>query len=181
MALLIVDMIGEWRFPGADALLAGATKIAPAIADLREAWHQAEQPVVYVNDHFGDCHADMEGLVLKSYEGPGRFVTERLLPLPQDFRVLKSRHSGFYQTALDALLRQQAVHGVLVTGVAGDQCVLLTAADAKMRGFDVAVASDAIASRTSPQLACAVQLMRHSLAIEVAATDVLRKTWLRIP
>ena len=51
----------------------------------------------------------------------------------------KGRHSAFYQTALDHLLRIEGVERVILSGQVTEQCILYTALDAYLRGYDVVV------------------------------------------
>ena len=52
------------------------------------------------------------------------------MPDDDDYFVLKPKHSGFYATPLELLLRYLKVDELIITGIAGDNCVLFTAADA---------------------------------------------------
>lgn len=58
----------------------------------------------------------------------------------------KHKHSAFADTHLDDLLRRHAVERLVLAGLQTQICVLTTAADAYHRGYDVIVASDAVAS-----------------------------------
>jgi len=52
---------------------------------------------------------------------------------------------------------------VIITGIAGDNCVLFTAADAYMREFDVAVPADCTASLDADCNRSALEHMRVTL------------------
>jgi len=70
--------------------------------------------------------------------------------------VLKPKHSAFYSTALELLLEHLGARTLILTGLLADSCILLTAYDAHMRGYDVVVLSDCVAARTArDQGACA--------------------------
>ena len=68
---------------------------------------------------------------------------------PEDLRIDKHRMSGFWDTPLDAALRNLRVDTLLFAGVNADQCVLHTLADAACLGYDVVMVEDACAT-TSP-------------------------------
>ena len=51
----------------------------------------------------------------------------------RDYFVLKPKHSGFFDTTLDTLLETLGIRRVILTGIAGNICVLFTANDAYMR------------------------------------------------
>jgi len=60
--------------------------------------------------------------------------------------VLKTKHSGFYATTLELLLRYLKAETLVLTGLTGDRCVLFTAADAFMRDFELFVPADGTVS-----------------------------------
>jgi nicotinamidase-related amidase len=76
-------------------------------------------------------------------------VVDELTPLPEDIRVDKMRMSGFWDTPLDAILRQLGVTTLLFGGVNSDQCVLATLMDANFLGYDTILVDDC-AGTTSP-------------------------------
>lgn len=65
-------------------------------------------------------------------------------------RLLRAepKHSAFYSTTLDLLLRALGTHTLVVCGFAANICVLFTANDAYMRDFRVIVPADCVASNT---------------------------------
>jgi nicotinamidase-related amidase len=63
--------------------------------------------------------------------------------------VLKPKHSAFYCTPLDILLNHLGTKNLIITGFAGNICVLFTANDAYMRNFKLIVPNDCIGSNTS--------------------------------
>jgi nicotinamidase-related amidase len=68
---------------------------------------------------------------------------------PSDVRVDKFRMSGFWDTPLDAILRNLGVTTLLFGGVNADQCVLATLMDANFLGYDTIMVEDCSAT-TSP-------------------------------
>ena len=71
---------------------------------------------------------------------PGLRVSERLRPTARDYFVLKPKHSGFFDTTLDTLLEALHVRRLILSGIAGNICVLFTANDAHMREFTLIAA-----------------------------------------
>jgi nicotinamidase-related amidase len=135
VALLLIDVINDLEFDGGEALLTPALPMAEQIATLKRQAKQASIPVVYVNDNFGRWQSDFAKLLAHCLgDGVrGQPLAERLRPEPDDYFVLKPKHSGFYATTLDLLLRYLKVTTVILTGLTGDICVLFTANDAYMR------------------------------------------------
>jgi nicotinamidase-related amidase len=149
-ALLIIDMLNTLKFPGAKKLLRQAIPAARAIAKLKEKAKRKGIPVLYVNDNFGQWRSDWKAVfeICSRPDSLGHKLAEILKPDEDDYFVLKPRHSGFYSTTLDLLLRELGVKTLILTGVAGNICVLFTAHEAHMRGYSVIVPPDCIASNS---------------------------------
>jgi len=78
----------------------------------------------------------------------GERIVQILKPEPEDYFVLKPKHSAFYSTTMDLLLRYLKAKRLILTGFTGDMCVLFTAADAYLRDFEILVPSDCTASQS---------------------------------
>lgn len=167
--LLIIDMINEFRFDGAAQLFPAIEQTARRIAGLKRRMKEARLPVIYVNDNFGKWQSDFRKLVTRCLEEScrGTQIARILLPEDDDYFVLKPRHSGFYATPLELLLRYLKLRRIIVTGIAGDNCVLFTAADAYMREFDVAVPSDCVISLDAKSNRATIEHMRVTLKADV--------------
>jgi nicotinamidase-related amidase len=150
VALLIIDMINAFDFNGAEAMLPRALAAAKATAALKKRARDAGVPVVYVNDNFGKWRSDFRRLLEHCLQDGvrGKPIAELLRPSDDDYFVLKPKHSGFQFTTLDVLLAHLGADTLILTGVAGNFCVLFTAHDAYMRDFHIVVPSDCIASQT---------------------------------
>ena len=120
-ALLIIDMISAWDFPDAAKLAAGARRDRAANRRPEAPLLDAGVPTIYVNDNHGHWRSDFRQVVLLSIaerRRPGRTIAETLRPGPDDYSVLKPKHSAFFATPLDLLLRHLRVKSLIVTGVA---------------------------------------------------------------
>jgi len=148
VALLIIDMINAFDFEGARRMLARARAAARAIRALKRRAKSAGIPAIYVNDNFGRWRSDLRSLLKHVMQRgcPGRSIAELLAPEDDDYFVLKPKHSGFQFSALDVLLKHLGARTLILSGVAGDFCVLFTAHDAYMRDYRLVVPRDCIAS-----------------------------------
>ena len=162
VALLLVDVINDMDFPGAERLVRHALPMARRIAALKARAARAGIPAIYVNDNFGQWRSDFRRTVqyCTTADVPGRDVARLLRPGPDDYFVLKPKHSAFYATTLGVLLEELGVHTIVLTGVAGNICVLFTANDAYMRDLGLYVPSDCIASNTARENRYALQQMQ---------------------
>ncbi|MBA4064347.1 MAG: isochorismatase [Isosphaera sp.] len=172
-ALLLVDVINPLDFPEADDLLRAAVPAADRLAALKARCRAAGVPVVYANDNFGRWRSDLSAVVDRCLrpDCKGRPLAERLRPDPDDYFVLKPKHSAFYSTTLDTLLDYLGTRTVLVGGFAANICVLFTANDAYMRDLRLAVPPDGVASNTAEDTAAAVGQMRKVLKADTRPAD----------
>ena len=100
-------------------------------------------------------------------------MVEHLRPGKEDYFVLKPKHSGFFSTTLDTLLRYLGTKTLVVGGFAADMCVLFTANDAYMRDLRVVVPSDGVASNEATDRDVALAVMRRVLKAETPiAADI---------
>jgi nicotinamidase-related amidase len=178
IALVLIDVINDLAFPGAEGLIDAAESMAPQLDDLRRRAARAGVPVIYVNDNFGQWRSDFRQTVrhCTSAASPGRRVSRRLRPGRRDFFVLKPKHSGFYGTTFDTLLESLGVDTLVLAGIAGNICVLFTANDAYMRGLKLIVVRDCVVSNTAVLNEAALEQMRIVLKAELrdAATISFR-------
>jgi nicotinamidase-related amidase len=165
VALVLIDVINDLEFPGGDRLARHALPMAGKLAALKARARTAGIPAIYVNDNFGKWQSDLTRLLEHSLgtENRGRPMVERLRPAADDYFVLKPKHSGFYSTTLDILLRYLQVKTLILTGVAGNICVLFTAQDAFLRDFHIVVPGDCVASNEEAENRHALDHMRTVL------------------
>lgn len=164
-ALLLIDVINRLDFEGAGKLAPRAMAIAPRVAALKRRAAAAGVPCVYVNDNFGQWRSDLRLLVARALDDDsrGQALVRTLKPDEDDYFVLKPLHSGFYSTTLDLLLRELGSRTLIICGLATEACVLFTASDAYIRGFEVIVPNDGCASESPARHRGALDIMRKML------------------
>ena len=180
-ALLIVDMINDLEFPGGDRLAEQIMPVARAIRELRDRAKALGIPAVYVNDNFGRWQSAQNSVIEHCLNNDvrGRPVVQLLAPEPDDYFVLKPKHSGFYSTTLDTLLAYLRASSLIITGVAGNSCVLFTANDAFMRDYHLYVPSDCTASIDPEDNRYALKQMREVLGADTRPSGELDLNALR--
>ena len=62
----------------------------------------------------------------------------------------------------------------ILTGIAGDACILASAADAKVREYEVLVPSDCIASATAARNETALALMKTAMLLDTRSSRSIR-------
>lgn len=164
-ALLLIDVINDFEFEGGERLLSLALPVGKAIANLKHAAKQAGVPAIYVNDNFGKWQSDLNKIVSHCLEDDvrGKSFVEMVTPDDNDYFVLKPKHSGFFSTTLELLLEHLGARSLILTGIAGNNCVLFTANDAYMRDFQLFVPSDCVVSETEAENEYALQQMAKVL------------------
>jgi nicotinamidase-related amidase len=150
VVLIMIDLINDFEFDGADEMFTNTLAIAQPIANLKKNAKLAGIPVIYVNDNFGKWQSDFRKLVDHCLEDnvKGEPIAKLLRPEEQDYFVLKPKHSAFYSTSLELLLRYLKAKTLILTGIAGNICVLFTASDGYMRDFNLVIPQDCIASES---------------------------------
>ena len=163
-ALLLIDVINDFDFPEGKQLLRLAMPAGENIARLKQRAKEAGIPAIYVNDNFGRWRSDFKKIVDHCREeGKGQEFVEMLLPDEDDYFVLKPKHSGFYSTTLSLLLTHLTAKNLILTGIAGNNCVLVTANDAYMRDFKLFVPADCVVSNTDEENQHALKQMETVL------------------
>src|SRR5436190_15579324 len=99
-ALLLIDVINDFRFPEANQLLEFAVPMAARLRSLKHRARQAGIPAIYINDNFGRWQSNFGALVRHCLASPGKRIVRSLLPRTDDYFVLKPKHSAFYSTTL---------------------------------------------------------------------------------
>lgn len=169
VALLLIDWINDLGFEGGERLLPQALKAAQATAGLRRRAKAAGVPVIYCNDNFGKWRSDFRSLlehVLRDGTR-GQPIAELLAPDGDDYFVLKPKHSGFHSTQLEVLLSHLGARTLVLTGIAGNFCVLFTAHDAYMRDYRLLVPADCLASEEEADNRAALEHMAKTCKADV--------------
>src|SRR5512133_3976942 len=171
-ALLLIDVVNDFDFPEADQLLKQARPMARILLRLKRRAQKAGVPVIYVNDNFGQWRSDFRRTVdYCAREGRGGDIVNLLRPEENDYFVLKPKHSGFFSTTLETLLRYLETQTLVLTGIAGNFCVLFTANDAYMRDFNLLVPSDCTVSKTKKENNSALRLMKKFLKADTRSSS----------
>lgn len=176
VVLVLIDVINRLDFEGAEALVRFALPMGHRILALKKRAKARGISVIYVNDNFGRWKSDFKTVVDQclSPDAPGRRLVELLRPEADDYFVLKPKQSGFFGTPLTMLLEYLKARTLILTGVAGDNCVLFTAHDAYLRNLQIIVPPDCIASETKHHNLRAIEQMRRVLKADTQLSKEIR-------
>jgi nicotinamidase-related amidase len=176
-ALLILDLISEFTFPGAGAVLEGARRPAAAVAKLKARARAAGVPIIYVNDTAGQWESDPRAFVQRctTPSARGREVVDLVKPqLDRDYFMFKPKHSAFFGTPLQALLKQLGVRRLVLTGVTSHQCVLFTAMDAHVREYQLIVPADCVGAGSRDETRHALFIASKALRAQTVKSSRVR-------
>jgi nicotinamidase-related amidase len=163
-ALLVVDMLNDFVRPGAPLEVPGALRIVPNIQRRIETARANNIPVLYVNDAHEAEDAEFTVWPPHAVKGTnGAEVVDDIAPHRGDAVIEKTSYSGFYRTDLEERLRSMGVTNVTITGVVTNICVLYTAADALMRGFEVEIPEDCVAALNDDDHRFAIKQIKEVL------------------
>ena len=174
-ALLLVDVINDMDFEGSESLVREALPMARRLHDLKGRARVAGLPTIYINDNFGKWRSDFRTLVEHCINDdvPGREVARLLQPGEDDYFVLKPKNSAFFGTTLDTLLASLGVRTLILTGIAGDNCVLFSANDAYLRDYKLYIPCDCVASNSREENDAALRLLSKVVKADVRpSTDL---------
>jgi nicotinamidase-related amidase len=169
-------MLNTYEHEDAETLTRSVREVLPNIVDLVErATDDDDVEVVYVNDLYGHWNAGRAELLERVMEGRYRELVEPIAPAEDALFVVKARHSIFYETPLEYMLRQQGIEKLVLVGQVTEQCILYSALDAYIRHMEVVVPRDAVAHIHEDLADAALRMMEVNMRAEVVpAADCLR-------
>ena len=172
-SLLLIDVISDFEFEDGEKLFENALPVARNLAKLKKKAKKAGIPVIYVNDNFGKWQSDFKKLLDHCLDKNvrGSEMVKLLQPEEDDYFVLKPKHSGFYSTTLDTLLKYLESDTLILTGVTTDICVLFTANDAYMRDFNLVVPGDCVAAVEEKENQHALEFLNKVLKADTRSSD----------
>jgi len=162
-ALVVIDMLNPYDHDEGDELAENVGDAVPGIRTLVEGAMDADVPVIYVNDNYGDWNSSAEELADRAMEGRHPEVVEPILPPDGAKFVIKARHSAFYETPLEYLLGQLGASRLVLTGQVTEQCILYSALDAYVRHLAVTVPPDAVAHIHRDLADAALRMMERNM------------------
>ena len=175
VVVIVIDVINDLEWPGGEKIEAAALKMAEQLAPLLDRARHAGVPVIYANDNFGKWRSDFRVLLEHCIDDDvrGREVAGMLRPTADDYFVLKPKHSGFFATTLDTLLKYLRARTLVLAGLTTDSCILATAIDADMRDYDVVVAKDCVAALSPARNKRALEQLTETLDVRtVLGADI---------
>ena len=177
-ALVILDLISDFQFDDGAKIARAALPVARRIARLKARAAEARVPALYVNDAVGRWRSDFQGMLrqCRRANARGRPVVDAIAPSADDYCILKPKHSGFFATPLDTIIKYLGAKRLIITGVSSHQCVLFTANDAYVRDLELLIPRDCISARSPQETRLALQYFRSVLGADLTPSARIRLT-----
>lgn len=169
-ALLIIDMLNDFVQPWAPLEVPETRSIIAAVQKRIATARAAGQPVIYICDAHApdDREFARMGWPPHAVRGTaGAQIIDELAPAETDAVVEKTSYSAFHQTGLAGLLQSHGIDHLTLTGCVTNICILYTAYEAVVRGYQVTVPRNCVANLDADDGAFALKQMSEVLGVNV--------------
>jgi nicotinamidase-related amidase len=175
-ALLVLDMQRFFVDEGSGLFLPAAPAILPRIRGLLDAFRARGLPIFFTRhrdrpSHTKGAMVQWWGRLMRE-EDPLNMLHPSLDLKSREILTFKSHYSAFLGTRLENLLNQLRVTSTVVAGVMTHLCCESTARDAFMRGFNVIVVADAMATLDETLHVSSLRGLAHGFASPALAKDI---------
>ncbi|NMO17152.1 cysteine hydrolase [Pyxidicoccus fallax] len=177
-ALLIIDVINDLEFPGGENVLPWAMRMVERLGPFAAKLRRAGVPIIYVNDNFGYWRSNFSD-IYKHCTRPGirgRDVARALKPTPDDYFILKPKHSAFFATSLVPLLEYLGTKKLILAGMATNLCIFFSAHDAHMHEYKLTVLSDCCAAESDHDHDITLSQLKRFLRVRICRSDEVKLT-----
>jgi nicotinamidase-related amidase len=146
-AVIVTDMLRCFMEPGYSLYVGDkAREIIPNVQKLLEQELARGSKIFFICDHHDPDDLEFKMFPRHCVAGtPEAEVIPELSKYPGQI-VPKKRYSGFFNTDLDARLKELRPDKIIICGVLTNICVMHTTADARNRDYAVEVPVDCVAS-----------------------------------
>jgi nicotinamidase-related amidase len=169
-AVIVIDMLNPYEHEDADLLMASTERIVAPLEKLIDAASGRGIGVVYVNDNHGDWSAQRPELIERALAGAAPHLVAPIVPAQKLPFVVKARHSIFYQTLVEYMLRQSGFDRLVLAGQVTEQCILYSALDAYVRHFSLVVSRDTLAHIHEDLAEPALKMMERNMHAQITST-----------
>jgi len=175
-AVLVVDMQKDFCYEDGALFVGDAVRrIIPNIKALLEDARIKGLPLVFTQDWHSpeDDEFAVWGRHCVEYTRGAELIDELAEVEERAFVVRKTRYTAFFETELEAHLRKKGIKKLIIVGVATNICVLHTAIDASLRGFEIIIPEDCVAALSDYGQEYSLYHIKNVLKGIVTSSDAL--------
>jgi len=177
-AVLVVDMQKDFCYEDGALFVGDAVRrIIPNIKALLEDARRKGLPLIFTQDWHSpeDDEFAVWGRHCVEYTRGAELIDElaEVEAEARAFVVRKTKYTAFFETELEAHLREKGIKKLIIVGVATNICVLHTAIDASLRGFEIIIPEDCVAALSNYEQEYSLYHIKNVLKGIVTSSDAL--------
>ncbi|MFZ4525791.1 MAG: isochorismatase family cysteine hydrolase [Chlorobium sp.] len=104
----------------------------------------------------------------------GAEIITELLPLKGEV-IVKKKHSAFFETELDEILKKNKIEELYLAGLQTQICIMTTAADASFRGYRPIVIKECVISTRDKRKTEALNWVKKYVGEVYSLSEVIKK------
>ncbi|MFQ5892172.1 MAG: cysteine hydrolase family protein [Candidatus Methanofastidiosia archaeon] len=167
-ALLVIDMLNDFVSEKGSLYVPGAEELILYINEKIREFREKKEPMIFVCDSHAENDVEFEIWPPHCIKGTwGSEIHPELEVHPEDLILEKTTYSAFFKTELEEILQEKKIENLLLCGVCTDICVLHTAADAKMRDYEVKVLKKGVKTLSQERQRFGLSHMADVLNVEI--------------
>lgn len=176
-ALLILDMQKYFLSEESHAFVPSAKAIIPNVKLLQDTFLKKNLPVIQTRHLNSNENAKQMRKWWKDLIKAGDPLSEITDDLKDERAVIieKNQYDAFYETPLEAILKERNIDQVVICGVMTHLCCETTARSAFVRGFDVIFPVDATATYNKNFHLSSILNLSHGFAVIAKTREIVRK------
>lgn len=175
LAVIVIDMLND--FIGGKLGFERAKVIVPNIRRLLDFSHKRGIPVIYICDAHSPEDPELKLWGEHAMAGSeGAQVVPELSPTKKDSILEKHTYDIFFNTDMDEMLRGMGVKRLVLTGVVTEICVQNSAAGAFLRGYEIVVPEDCVASPDESVHRASLEYMKRVYGVRITTSEELVKS-----
>jgi len=179
-AVLVVDMQKDFCYEdGALFVRDPVRRIIPNIKALLEDAQRKGLQIIFTQDWHSpeDDEFAVWGRHCVEYTRGAELIDElaevEIESEARAFVVRKQKYTAFFESELEEHLREKGIRNLIIVGVATNICVLHTAIDASLRGFEIIVPEDCVAALSDYEQEYSLYHIKKVLNGIVTSSDAL--------
>jgi isochorismate hydrolase len=173
-ALLVIDMQNHFGDEVSQAFIPSIKAIVPKIKLLQETFLRNSLTIIQTQHIDSSEKGPMHKWWLSNLETnnpKAKIISE--LSSPKIPVLIKTQYDAFWQTDLEAMLKNSGIEQIIITGVMTHLCCETTARSAFMRGFDVFFCIDGTATYNRKFHLGSLINLAHGFAIPLLVKEAI--------